>query len=234
MKTSNKLLLGIFLTIIILTSIVQLTVYAKYKRGEFTSFKREDLVPMNSLAVPAVRFISLKGLGSCAIKPSETLKLEIQKDRADIIKYHVLNDTLYIDNPKVSGDQLERGSRTNGLVNIYLPASVQLNAAYSVFRVWGADDSTSAPSYNISLGKDCRLFINFSGTKTASVYFNQLNINELKSTIDLDRHVVINDLKMQLSDSKLNDNQATIRKLTVDTDDNSTINLSGKNVKAIK
>jgi len=233
MKTSNKILLGIFVGIIILTTAVQLMVYAKYKRGEFTSFKRERFIPMASITVPAARFISIKGLGSVAVKPSNTLGLEIQKGDTDKIKYHVLNDTLYISNPTNSDDQLERGMRTAGLVNIHLPASVQLNAAYSDLRVWGADDPASAPSYNINQ-KNCYFFINFSGGKQASVYLNQLNLNSLSSFSDLDKHAVINELNMQLSDSKLSDNQATIRKLTIDADDLSLINLSGKNVKAIK
>jgi hypothetical protein len=44
----------------------------------------------------------------------------------------------------------------------------------------------------------------------------------------------MNELNLQLVDSKLNDNMATIRKITMGSDNNSSINLSGKNVKALK
>ncbi|MFL5745894.1 MAG: hypothetical protein ACJ751_14575 [Niastella sp.] len=229
MKTSNKLLLGIFLTIIILITTVQLMVYAKYKRGEYTAFKREQFVPMTSLPVPAARFVSLKGMGSCAIKPSTTLRLEIQKDNSSFIKYHVVNDTLVITGNSNDPD----GSRNNSLVNIYLPASVQLKGADCTFRIWGADDSTSAPSYNISI-KNSYLFINFSGADNAAVYFNQLNLNSVSSAIDLNNHAVLNDLNLQFADSRLNDQRATIRKLTMGSDNTSTIDLSGKNVNALK
>jgi hypothetical protein len=230
MKTSNKLLLGIFLTILILTATVQLMVYAKYKRGEFTAFKREQFIPMASLPVPAARFISLKGMGSCAIKPSNTLKLEIQKDNINFIKYHVVNDTLVITGSSKDPDDR---TRNNSLVNIYLPASVQLKGANCTFRVWGTDDSTSAPSYNISIIKSY-LFISFSGAENTAVYFNQLNINSVSSMIDLNNHAVLNDLHLQFADSRLSDKSATIRKLTMESDNTSSLDLSGKNVNALK
>jgi hypothetical protein len=229
MKTSNKLLLGIFLTIIILTTVVQLMVYAKYKRGEFTAFKREQFIPMTSLPVSNARFISLKRMGSCAIKPSNTLKLEIQKDNIDLIKYHVINDTLFI----TGSSNEDEKSQNNGLVNIYLPASVQLIGANCTFRVWGSDEPSPAPSYNVSL-LNSYLFINFRGADKAAVYFDQLHINEERSNIDLNDHAVLNELDLRLVDSRLNDNAASIRKITMDADDRSSINLSGKNVKALK
>jgi hypothetical protein len=230
MKTSNKLLLGIFITILILTSVVQLMVYAKYKRGEFTAFKREEVVPMTSLPVPAARFISLKGFGSCALKPSGTLKLEIQQDNANYIKYQLVNDTLVVTGN--SNDPDDR-SRNNSLVNIYLPASVQLIGAYCTFRAWGTGDSTLAPSYNINI-KNSYLYINFNGADKAAVYFNQLNIHSVSSMIDLNSHAVFNDLNLQFVDSRLSDKSAMIRKLTMESDNTSTLELSGKNVNALK
>jgi hypothetical protein len=235
MKTSNKLLIGIFLIILILITVTQLMVYAKYKRGEVTSFKREQFDPMTSLPLPAVRFISLQGLGTCAVKPADTLKLEIQQDNTDIMKYHIVNDTLVvIGNIKTTEEELEKGSRNFSRVNIYLPASIPLKGAYSNFRVWGADDSLVAPSYTFNLEKNSNLFINFKGADNASVYFNQLNIHGQRSTVDLNEHVLVNHLNLQLTDSKINDNSAIIRKITMESDNNSSINLSGKNVKALK
>jgi hypothetical protein len=235
MKTSNKLLIGIFLIILILITTTQLMVYAKYKRGEVTSFKREQFDQMTSLPLPAVRFISLQGLGTCAVKPADTLKVEIQQNNANVIKYHMVNDTLVIvGDATMTDEKLEKGGRNFSRVNIYLPASVQLTGAYSNFRVWGADDSAAAPSYTFNLEKNSNLFIHFKGGDNAAVYFNQLNIHGERSTVDLNEHVIMNELNLQLVDSKLNDNMATIRKITMGSDNNSSINLSGKNVKALK
>lgn len=204
-------------------------VYAKYKRGEFTAFKREEFIPMTALPVPAARFISLKGFGTCAIKPSGTLKLEIQKDNEPFIKYQMVNDTLVITGRSNDPDK----GRISGLMDIYLPASVQLAGTNCTFRVWGANDPATAPTYNLHIKKSY-MFVNFSGADKKTVYFNQLNINSAGSMIDLNDHAVFNELNLQFADSKLNDRSATIRKMTVESDDNSSLELAGKNTKALK
>lgn len=235
MKTSNKLLIGIFLIMLILITTTQLMVFAKYKHGEVTSFKREKFIPMTSLPLPAVRFISLQGLGSCAVRPADTLKLEIQQNNADVIKYHMVNDTLVIiGDASIAEAEQEKGRRNFSLVNIYLPASVQLESAYCNIRVWGAADSAAAPSYTFNLQKNSNMTVHFQGAGNAAAYFNQLNIHGERATIDLNEHVVLNELNLQFANSKLNDNSATIRKITMESDDNSSIDLSGKNVKALK
>lgn len=229
MKTSNKLLLGIFLTIIILTTTVQLMVYAKYKRGEYTAFKREQFVPMTSISVPPARFISMKEIGACGIKPSDTLKMEIQKDIADKIKYRMVNDTLVITGNSNDPD----GGRIRGVVYLYLPATVQLNGANCTFRIYGTNDLASAPSYNISI-QHSYLFMDFSGAEKKPVFFNQLNINSVSSMIDLNGSATLKDLNLRLTDSKFNDKSAGIVKMTVASDGDSRIDLSGNNANALK
>ena len=235
MKTSNKLLLGILLTMLILTSVVQLMVYAKFKRGEYAKFNREQFQPMTTLELPAVHFISVKGLGGCAVMPADKLKVEIPKDDAGPLKYQVVNDTLVIIGDSTQTVDLERGSRNNHLVNIYLSASVQLKGSFSSFRVWGTTDSVTAPSYTIGLYKNSNMFFDYNGPKSSSGYFNQVNVNSEQSTIDLNKHIILNDLKLQLFDnSRMNDNGGIARKMAIDADNSSFINLSGKNIKALK
>jgi hypothetical protein len=231
MKTSNKILLGIFLTIILLTTAVQLMVYAKYKRGEYVKFNREDFNQLTRVEIPAVRFISIKGMGNCGIMYGDKPTLEIQKERVSPLTYRVVNDTLFIigDTTHTIDDQ-ERGNRNYNHVKVYLPATVQINATNSDLRIGGAADSTSAPSYTVKLEKDSHLFIN----NNAAVYFNQLNINSNQSKIDLNDHAFINGLNVQLINSNINDNEAVIRNLTMDADSKSTVTLSGKNIKALK
>lgn len=235
MKTSNKLLLGIFLTIILLTTAVQLMVYAKYKRGEYVKFKREEVVPMNSLEIPAVRFISIKGLGNCDVLPGDKPQLEMEKEKVDRVTYRIVNDTLVIIGDSLQTiDELQRGIRNYNLVNIYVPATVQIYGTYSSIRVGGAADSASAPSYTVRLQKDSHLFINNRNHDKAAMYFNQLNINSEQSKIDLNNHSFINDLNVQLTNSKIDDKDAGIKNLTMDADTKSTVTLSGKNIKALK
>ncbi len=231
MKTSNKLLLGIFITIILLTTAVQLMVYAKYKRGDYVKFDRDNFSSFTKVDIPAVRFISITGMGNINIMPGDTSKLEIQKENVSPLSYRVVNDTLIIIGDTTHAiDDPERGSRNYNHVNVYLPATVQINASNSALRVGGAADSASAPSYTVKLEKDSRLFIN----NNAAVYFNQLNINSDHSKIELNDHVLINDLNVQLINSNIDDKEAGIKKLTMDADSKSTVTLSGKNIKALK
>jgi hypothetical protein len=235
MKTSNKLLLAIFLSVILLTTTVQLMVYAKYKRGEYVKFKREEAVPMARVEIPAVRFISIKGLGYCSVLPGDKLQLEMEKEKVDRFAYRIVNDTLVIIGDTLQTiDELQRGIRNYNLVNIYVPATVQINGTYSSIKVGGAADSASAPSYTVRLQKNSHLYINNPSHDKAAMYFNQLNINSEQSKIELDDHSSINDLNVQLTNSRIDDKEAVIKKLTLDTDSTSTVTLSGKNIKALK
>ena len=235
MKTSNKILLGIFLTIILLTTAVQLMVYAKYKRGEYVKFKDERFSQMTAVEIPAVRFISIEGLGNCSVLPGDKPRLEVKKEKVGRVIYRVVNDTLFfIGDTAITIDELKRGTRNYSYVNLYLPPAVHINGAYSNFRVGGTADSASAPSYTFRLQKDCHLFMDYRDRDNAAVYFNQLNIDSEQSKIDLDGHSFINDLNVQLTSSKIDDKEAVIKNLIMVADSKSTVTLSGKNIKALK
>ncbi|WP_205512269.1 hypothetical protein [Longitalea arenae] len=230
MKTSNKLLLGIFLTIIILTTVIQVMVYAKYKRGEYVKFNRESFNQMTTVDIPAIRFVSVKGLGSFSVKPGDKYKLEVQKQKGSRVTYQVLNDTLIImGDAGFAADQPEPGQRNYNPVNLYLPAVVPIRATYSSIRLGGSADSAGAPSYNIQLGKDT--YVHVSDGK---IFFNELTLNGEQSNIDLHDHITVNKLHMQLAGTRFDDKAATINDLTIMADDHSSLNISGKNLKALK
>lgn len=235
MKTSNKLLLGIFCTIILLTTAVQLMVYAKYKRGEYVKFNREEFSPMSSLQISTVRFISITGMGNVSIIPGDTSKLEVPKENATRLTYRVISDTLFIKGDSTHNtDDLERGDRNYSHVNVYLSATVQINATHSNLRLGGAADSASAPSYNIYLDKSSYLGILDRGNYKKDLYFTQIHIEGGESTIEMHEQTVVNSLHAKLINSKIDDKGAVIRNLTIDADPKSTVTLSGKNIKSLK
>jgi len=235
MKTSNKLLLGIFLMIIILVTTIQLVVYAKYKRGEYVQFKREQYSPMTSMEIPAVRYVSITGLGGCEIISSDTAKLEIQDYKNSRVAYKMVNDTLIIyDNGEYNSDQIKDGARNQHLVKVYLPANVQINALYANLRIEGNGDSAQAPSYTLHLGKNSYLGILNHDRENVNLYYNQLHINSESSNISLDDHIIIKDLNIKLVDSRFEDKEAVIRNMAMDADNQSTVTLSGTNIKALK
>jgi len=76
--------------------------------------------------------------------------------------------------------------------------------------------------------------MNFGGAEKKPVFFNQLNLNSVSSTIDLSGSATLKDLNLRLTDSKFNDQSAGIVKMTVASDGASRIDLSGNNANALK
>jgi hypothetical protein len=234
MKTSNKILLGVFITGILLTTAVNLVVFAKYKRGDYVPFKSDAAEYMSTVRVPATRFVSIIGLGGVELINSDTARYEIQKNKGGKISYRMVNDTLVILGDSTLGeDQMKKGILNYQQFKLYLPAGVQLHAAYSEMTIRGSTDTTKAPSFNIHL--ENHSFFNMGEGGRERTYINQLQLSSDQSNSELRDRLVINELNCKLANgSKIDTRHAEIRKLTLDIDDASTINLSGNSMKAIK
>lgn len=233
MKTSNKILIGIFLAVIILTTSIHLYVYAKYKRGDYVPFQRESAVFMDRVDVPGARFVSITGLGSVELINSDTAKFEIDKDKKHRITYRMVKDTLVITDPTITLEQLERGSRNYQRFKLYLPASTPVQTTYAGIMIRGNVDSTKAPSFIVNMGKET--WLSMPGNEQEAMYINQLTIFSNGSTLNLEDNVVVNELDLKLINKAHADTkQSEIRKLTLDVDSRSTINLSGNSIKTLK
>ena len=95
MKTSNKILLGVFLTILLLSATINLMVYAKYKRGQYEPFVREE-ERLTSVNLPAAKHVSITALCRVEIINSAAPKLEVRKGEENGITYKMVGDTLVI------------------------------------------------------------------------------------------------------------------------------------------
>jgi hypothetical protein len=234
MKTSNKILLGIFLAVLLLTTTIHLMVYAKYKRGEYAAFQRDKILKVASVNIPVTRFVSVKNLGNCVLVNSATSRFETDQNKVKNISYRVVNDTLIIHgDTTLSAELLDRGLRNFQMIKVYLPATVQVNATSCNLFINGAVDSVHAPSYSIHMSKKCELNIRDEHGLTS--YFDRLFINSEGSGISLDNKVIVTDLNLTLAlSSRVDYSKSTIRKMTLDMDSSSFITLSGKNFKALQ
>jgi hypothetical protein len=239
MKTSNKILLGIFLAIILLTTTVQLMVYAKYKRGEYTAFQRDKGLALTKISIPSVRFVSIIGLGNCVLRNSDSIKLEVEDYNDGKLVYSVKNDTLIINGVvKEKNDNPAKKDLYNKLVNVYMPAAVLVRATYSIVHLVGSD-ILSMPSYKVYVEKYSNLDLIVQRNVNTVIgvrnqYFNQLHLSSESSNINLDRDAIVNNLHLQLVNSSIEDKEAVIKELSMEADSNSSIKLSGKNIKALK
>lgn len=95
MKKSNKLLLAGFLSVVLLISAIHISLYAKYKAGDFTIFNaEEELAPLAMQSFPNILFVSVRNVPNARVKFSDVAQVE--KEVTDGIQYVRRGDTLLI------------------------------------------------------------------------------------------------------------------------------------------
>jgi hypothetical protein len=236
MKTSNKILLGIFLSILLLTTTIQLMVFAKYKRGDYTAFRRDEFYPLTKFVLPPVRFVSISGLGNCVIENSDSTKLEVQDYKDGQVVYRVKDDTLFINVDKIEKkSNAEDAPLTYKLVKVYVPAAVPVKATSSRISITGTPDPVRAASFIIHLERNCDFGVHNKNQEDADMYFKRLTITSDMSYMQLDDHIIVDSLQIDpMVASTLDDKNALIKSIMINADDKSKVNLSGKNIKSLK
>src|SRR5829696_7722228 len=103
MKKSNKLLLAGFLAVVLLISAIHITLYAKYKAGDYTIYNPEDDLTAQSMqSFPNILFVSVQNVPLGNVKYHDVAQVE--KGEEDDIQYVRKGDTLVI-----TGKDNERG-----------------------------------------------------------------------------------------------------------------------------
>lgn len=119
MKKSNKLILGGFLTLLLIFSAIHIALYAKYKAGDFTSYNAEDdLAQLSMQQFPNILFVSVQNIPGGTVKFSDVAQVEKGKD--DGVQYAQKGDTL-----QITGDADQ--SEFNRPVTFYLPYNATLS-----------------------------------------------------------------------------------------------------------
>ena len=228
MKTSNKILLGIFLTIILLSATINLMVYAKYKRGDYIPFVRLE-EHLTSVNLPAAKYVSITALCDVELTNGATPGFQVRKGQEKGITYRMMGDTLVI----LGNTSLPGGQCNSQLLKLHLPATTEVYAHYANIKINGKADSTQAPSYNIHLDKGS--FMEMDDNDDDNRYINQLLLSGDDANFELDEHIIVSNLSLKMvNNSRFDDKKGEIRKLTLDVDNNSRINLSGNSIKNLK
>ncbi|WP_315817526.1 hypothetical protein [Paraflavitalea speifideaquila] len=96
MRTSNKILLGLFLTTIIVFASLFISVRVMYANGRIVQRDRiNNWSDIHRIKEP-IREVRLNGIGDIMIIPSDSTKLEIWKDNQHV-KWRVENGVLYVE-----------------------------------------------------------------------------------------------------------------------------------------
>jgi hypothetical protein len=235
MRTSNKILLGIFLTIVLVLTGIHLVLYAMFKAGDFTSLKVLEIDRFKRIPIKPVNHIVVKGLVYFSISPSDSMRLDIEKtDNHNQVRYALSGDTLIIHGDttiygvdKKAVIQLSRQS-----VNLYGLAGASIIADNTELYMAGSADSTRANSWNIVLENDAHFHLNDNDWQDSSArYYNKIDIQANgNSSIELSKYAKLKELNLQLKNAHFEDKEAVINKIQAVADKTSSISLSGTNI----
>ena len=237
MRTSNKIILGIFLVPLIIIAALHVTLYAKYKSGNYVSMKNIEADRFIRPALKNIDNIVVYGLENFSIVPSDTLSLEIEKDKYGYLHYSIEGNTLVIhgDSTIQHPDGTKDIQRSYENVNLYLPSTKNITADNSNVRLKGSSDSLKAGSYQFSLLHSASFKTDENNWEDSThKYFNRLLIKaDHASNIEISAYGYIAELNLTLLESQFIDNDAQIGKLTMDVDNKSSVTLKGENLKKV-
>lgn len=221
MKNSNKLLLGGFLTVILLISAIHITLYAKYRSGDYTIYN-DDLQSMVMQSFPHVKFVSISNVANVAVRFSDSMKVE--KLEGNEIRYTQRGDTLHIAATDTSAQ-----NRYWDEVTINIPPNATLYA-FNTMLTFKSIKKGEANNSIIYLDKSEAVFSSTNEPmKLASV--NVTAVNNSRVTFG---KTVINNLQVRLLNSSIETDEAIIDQLSIKTDSLSRLSLNAKHFSKAK
>jgi hypothetical protein len=148
MKKSNKLLLGGFLTVILMITGLHIAIYAKYKNGSYTIYHRhrEEIKKDEGMqSFPDVKFITIRDVPMASVYFSRYA--EAEKGREALIQIIQKGDSLVIIGQP---DGKSPDGRARGMVTIILPENATLFVVNSYIHFQGEAHPLSIVTDSIS------------------------------------------------------------------------------------
>jgi hypothetical protein len=237
MRTSNKIILGVFLAPLIIVVAIQAALYAKYKSGDFVSMKSIEEDRFERPALKNINNVVVYGLDNFSITAADSFAVQIEKSKYGHLHYTISGDSLVIHGDSVINhpDGAKDTERSNQNVNLYLPSGKNIIADNSDLRLKGSKDSSKAGAYHFSLLNSASFKIDENDYEDSTYkYFKDLTIKaDHASNIEISAYTRIGELNLTMLESQFIDNDAQIGKLTIDVDKKSSVTLKGDNLKKL-
>ncbi|MCW3120109.1 MAG: hypothetical protein JWM28_4191 [Chitinophagaceae bacterium] len=238
MRTSNKILLGTFLAILFIITAIHAALYAKYKRNDFITMTSLHNERYNTYDIKDVRSVSLSGLQNVTIIPSDTARLEIEKNENNKVHYQILDGALTIkgDTTIMKNNKEPERIRSYQDVILYLPQVQKIKADFCELVIHGNKGIARTDSLAIELNETVLHLGGWNRNDgTAVGRFNKINVEKTKeSSIDITGDLVIKNMGLNLETSNFEDGSLTCDSLFINTDNSSSVKLSGKNIAKTK
>ncbi len=236
MKTSNKILLGIFFTLVLVFTAIHLALYAKYKSGDYTIANNLRSEQFTKAAFPKIHYVSATGLQNFNIYPADTLQLEVQKEGPLHIEYRVVGDTLVISGDTIIRRQNNKEQRIRSYqeVNLYLPSMCFTRIDFCEAWMKGFADSAKSGDYNFDVNDDSFFHVAENEYEDSSFkYLKKLSIRSSLSQVELSPNIKIGELQLDAKQTEFDDKKASIGKISIQSDNNSAITLRGNNIQKL-
>lgn len=211
---------GGFLTALLLITAIHLTLYAKYKAGDFTVYHAADDLASGSVQLfPNILFVSVRNVSDASVQFSDVAGVE--KDGEDDVSYVQKGDTLLI----TGRDSLDQRG-----VRHHVVFSMPYNATLSAFNSslsFETDKKTAENNPVIYLRKSGAFF---SGRESPLRLGRVKVLASDNSTAEFRGNTQISNLDVQLSRSSLELTEGAFDQLSIVTDSLSHISLPAKHL----
>jgi len=224
MKKSNKLLLFGFTLGLVLIAAIHITLYAKYKNGDYTIYHAEDDLAPNSMQLfPNILFVTIRNVPDATVRFGDVA--EVPKNQEENIQYVQKGDTLLI-----TGSKPVNSRDFNNDFDEHLVFNLPRNATLSVFN-----SSLSFYAGKKNLENNPVIFL-----QKAEVLFSGrdglLQLEHVKfdasdsSAILFYNKTQVNQLEAKLSNSSFEYGDGSLGQLSIETDSVSRISLPSKHL----
>lgn len=242
MKTSNKLILAIFLLGVLLPVMVVATIMVRYKSGSFSWHKdgSENLIHLN---FAGKKQLTLRGIDNLVIYPSDSLHVTIEPRSELRVKEQQSGDSvlLFGDSIYYKYDTLQNGTVNKELitensydaVTLFLPPNFDLKLE-SCENVFLKDNNTGKPVENITLHLSNTALITTGYYQERPVPIKSLTLKMDRGTAELSPLPPITDLDVSLNqESELMISGLQVQHIRMSCDSSSILKATGDQLKKI-
>lgn len=219
MRKSNALLLGGFLAVVLLVSAIHITLYAKYKSGNYTIYKEDESLQSQAWqSFPNVLIVTVRDVPGATVVFSDTARVEKEQNG---IRYVQKGDTLQIDGKAGANQEGFRAYTT-----FYVPHNATLSAFNSSLS-FSSDKKFAGSSPAVYLKRSTALF---SGVESP-LHFGNIRLAAADSSIvSFQGKTQVSILAVQLTNSTFEYGEGDIGQLSITTDSLSRLSLQSKHL----
>ncbi|HVX51747.1 MAG TPA: hypothetical protein VHB48_16415 [Chitinophagaceae bacterium] len=232
MKTSNKILLVLFLSIFGFIVITEALLSAKYGKNDYTPEDEFNTYYYYQQNFINIHHVYLNGLAQCQVYTADTTKLMLEKASLSYAEFYVHADTLFVKGVKQhSLDAEGKAVHSPQEVRLYIPASTTITAINSNIGVDGDKPVTLIKPRTIILNNSNLYTRYYSNRDSVNRYFDTLTVfAKNKSGVYLFHNDYFKKIDIVLDSSIFNDSNAKIDDLHITADTSSTVVVNGTNI----